>query len=163
LLEVITGPEALPVGKVLDIGCGTGIDSVFLATRGWEVTGVEMEHRAVQEAQKRAQAAGVPARFVRGDVTKLADLGIGTGFTLLLDIGCFHTLPRSQRDRYVQSVTAAAAPDATLLLFTFTYGASPDEIRRRFEDGWDVLWERPGTARRFLKPHWYRMRRRMLI
>lgn len=163
LLELITGTEPLSVGKALDIGCGSGIDSVFLATHGWEVTGVEVEPRAVKEARQRAQAAGVPVRFVQGDVTKLSDLGIGTGFTLLLDIGCFHTLPRSQRSRYAQEITAAASPDATLLLFAFAYGASPAEIRRRFTDGWDLLWERQGSARRFLKPHWYRLRRRKRI
>jgi SAM-dependent methyltransferase len=139
LLELITGPDALPIGKALDLGCGSGIDSVFLASYGWEVTGVEMEPRVVQEARQRAQAANVPARFVQGDVTKLSDLGIGTGFTLLLDIGCFHTLPLSQRDRYVQELTAVAAPDATLLLFAFAYGASPAEIQDRLKDGWDVL------------------------
>lgn len=162
LLELITGRDALPVGKALDLGCGSGIDSVFLASHGWEVTGVEMEPRAIKEARQRAQVAGVPVRFVQGDVTNVSELGIGTGFTLLLDIGCFHTLPRNQRDRYVQEITTAAAPDASLLLFAFAYGASPAEVRRRFKDDWDVLWEHPGTARRFLKPHWYRMRRRKL-
>jgi SAM-dependent methyltransferase len=160
LLELLEGSYRVPVGKALDLGCGSGSDPVFLASRGWQVTGVELETRAITEARDRARVAGVPVRFLQGDVTRLEDLGVGTGFTFVLDVGCFHTLPRDRRGDYVRSVTAAAAPDATMLLFAFASGASPGEIRSRFADDWNIEWERPGAVRRFLKPYWYRLRRR---
>ena len=58
-------------------------------------------------------------RFVEGDVTRLRDFGVGDGYTLLLDAGCFHTLPADLRPAYVDSVSEAAAPGSTLLLYGF--------------------------------------------
>jgi hypothetical protein len=58
-------------------------------------------------ARRYATAAGVAPRLIHGDVTRLADLGVGDGYTLLLDFGCFHTLPDDQRPAYVTAVSHA--------------------------------------------------------
>src|SRR5438128_2509235 len=42
LLELIEGPNALPPARALDLGCGTGTDSIYLAQHGWDVTGIDM-------------------------------------------------------------------------------------------------------------------------
>jgi SAM-dependent methyltransferase len=153
LVALLDGPDGLTPGRALDIGCGTGTDSVYLATCGWEVTGVDLVPRALAAARRRAAAAGVSPRYVLGDATRLRELGIGEDFALLLDFGCFHTLPPDQREPYVESVTAVAAPGATLLIHGFARpprlapmhsGLTPDEVRERFERrGWQVV-----TARR---------------
>lgn len=146
LVALVEGPDALPVGRALDLGCGTGTDTVYLAKRGWEVTAVEMVPQALAAARRRAAAEGVAPRFVEGDVTRLHDLGIGTGYDLVVDFGCFHTLPDDQRGAYVTEVSEAVAPGATLLLYGFRQaprvvplhaGVTPEEIERRFgEHGW---------------------------
>ena len=110
------------------------------------MTGVDQVPRALALARRRAAAARVAVRFVRGDVTRLQELGIGGGYTLLLDFGCFHTLPADQRAAYVASVSAVAAPGATFLLYGFARpprlapmpaGLTPEEVRRRFGGaGW---------------------------
>jgi methylase of polypeptide subunit release factors len=41
LSDLIEGPEALPTGRALDIGCGTGTQAVYMACSGWEVTAVD--------------------------------------------------------------------------------------------------------------------------
>jgi 2-polyprenyl-3-methyl-5-hydroxy-6-metoxy-1,4-benzoquinol methylase len=69
LIESIEGPNALPRGRALDLGCGTGTDSIYLAQHGWDVTGVDMVPEALAIARRRAAAAGVKAHFVLGDVT----------------------------------------------------------------------------------------------
>jgi SAM-dependent methyltransferase len=56
-----------PYGSALDLGCGSGIWSVRLTQRGWQVTGVDVVPKAIRKA--RAQAAEVNAQFVEGDVT----------------------------------------------------------------------------------------------
>lgn len=95
LVALVEGPSALPIGRALDLGCGTGTDTIYLAARGWDVTGVDMVPKALAIARRSATAAGVSPLFLQGDVTRLDELGVGDGYTLLLDFGCFHTLPAS--------------------------------------------------------------------
>lgn len=148
LVKLVEGPAALPAGRALDLGCGTGTDTIYLASHGWQVTGVDLVPRALAIAERRAKTAGVSARFVAGDVTQLPALGIGDGYQLILDFGCFHTLPEDQRPAYVASVTGTAAADATLLLYGFRHppkaapmhaGVSTEEVRDRFHAaGWKL-------------------------
>ena len=149
LVELVEGPAALAPGRALDIGCGTGTGSVYLAGHGWEVTGVDMVPRALAAARRRAAASGVSVRYVQGDATRLPELGLGTGYALLLDFGCYHTLPDDQRGTYVESVSEVAAAGATLLLYGFgrppriapmRAGITPEGVRQRFADhGWELV------------------------
>jgi cyclopropane fatty-acyl-phospholipid synthase-like methyltransferase len=150
LSEIIEGPGALPPGRALDLGSGMGRKAIYMASRGWHVTGVEMVPRAVREAGRRAQAAGVDIDFRSGDVTRLDELGLAPGFTFVFDFGCFHGLKADQRKRYVQGVTALAAPGARLLMMGFTQpmppvtgGVTENELRERFGSAWNLLWTRP--------------------
>jgi SAM-dependent methyltransferase len=93
-------------GRALDIGCGTGRDAVYLAGRGWTVTGVDSVPRALDAAKQRARASGVDVNWVRGDVTRLQTLGIGEDYELLVDRGCFHGLADTERDQYAEGVAA---------------------------------------------------------
>jgi SAM-dependent methyltransferase len=155
LVELVEGPAALPPGRALDLGCGTGTDTIYLAGHGWQVTAIDMVAKAVAVARRKAAAAGVAPRFVEGDVTRLRDLGIGGGYTLLVDFGCFHTLPTDRRVGYVLGVTDAAAPAATLLLYGFARppkaapmhaGITDDEVRQRFTPEWEIISVRPAEA-----------------
>ena len=144
LVALVTGRAP---GRALELGCGTGTDAVYLAVHGWDVTAVDLVGRALARARRTAATAGVEPRFVRGDVTCLAALGVGQGFDLLLDFGCLHTLPADRRPAYVDGVTGVAAPGATLLLYGFrrpprpspmAVGLNVKEVRERFA-GWDVV------------------------
>ncbi len=175
LAALVEGASALARGRAIDIGCGTGTQAVYLARQGWQVTGVDAVERALAQARSRAESVGVSVRWVCGDVAKLPDLGLGDGFGLLHDRGCFHDLPDRERDAYVAGVTSLAAPAATLLLMTFVpgprrlgvaTGASEQEIQRRFGSLWEILSVQsdsgpapPGPMRRVPRI-WYRLRRR---
>jgi SAM-dependent methyltransferase len=148
LIMLIEGSSALPPGRALDLGCGTGTDTIYMAAHGWEVTGVDMVTKALVTARRRAAAAGVSARFVNGDVTRLQDLGLGGDHTLVLDFGCYHTLPEDQRSAYVNSVSSATPQGGTLLLYGFARpprapmhaGVTVDEVRDRFgRHGWNLV------------------------
>jgi SAM-dependent methyltransferase len=149
LVAFVEGPSALAPGRALDLGCGTGTDTTYLATHGWDVTAVDMVPMALTTARQNATAAGVSARFIQGDVTRLRDLGVGDGYTLVLDFGCFHTLPEDQRGAYVAEVSSAAALGATYLLYGFRRPPQPapmhagltlDEVRQRFgAAGWHLV------------------------
>jgi len=163
LVAAVEGPEALDPGRALDLGCGTGTNAVYLARRGWEVTAIDVVGRPLRMARRKADAAGVSPWFVRGDVTRLPDLGVGGGYRLVFDLGCFHSLTPARRDAYAAGVTAAAAPGATFLLYGFAPGAMPgapgvteDELRHRFP-GWEVREATKGTER--YESWWYRLER----
>ena len=146
VVDLAEGPSRLPPGRALEVGCGTGVESVYLAAHGWDVTGVDMVPRALAIARRRAAQAGVAPRFLEGDATCLPELGVGDGYTLLLDLGCFHTLPPDRRDAYGAGMAAVEAPGATFLLYGFTRpprfapmaaSISTDEVERHVgAHGW---------------------------
>ena len=165
LRELLTGPDALAPGRALDLGCGTGTNCIFLAVAGWQATGVDYTPRAIAAARRKARAASVEVRLLRGDVTRLRDLGVDGPFDLLLDLGCFHSIPEDRRAAYVEEAGRVAAPGATFLMFAFAEGgrfaarASGEEVRSRFEGAFEILEVRPGHPR--WGQTWYRMRRRV--
>lgn len=169
LKELVEGPAALSKGKALDLGCGTGETSIYLAQRGWEVTAVDFVNVALDRARAKTAAAGVNVRYLRGDVTKLHTYGVGKGFQLIVDGGCLHGLSDDEREAYVREVSEVAAPGATLLLMGFSEnprrrppGFNRPEIERRFAGKWEVLSSEMDTAISSLKDdpiYVYKLRR----
>jgi SAM-dependent methyltransferase len=168
LVAVVEGPDHLPPGKALDLGSGTGTNAIYLAQHGWDVTAVDFMPGPVKTAQAKAKGAGVEPRLLIGDVTRLDELGIGGGYNLFFDLGCFHSIPESGRDGYARGVTAAAAPGATLLLFGFApgqmrfgpTGTTRQELEARFS-AWTVENATRGSGagpRPNLEVYWYRLR-----
>ena len=168
LIEVIEGQRRLPPGRALDIGCGTGTTSVYMARNGWDVTGVDFVPRPIRAARAKAAAAGLPVAFLVGDVTRLHELPIKPGFDLLFDQGCFHSLPDAARAAYAREVSGMARPGATYLLYAFgrqpearrrffPKGITLDEVRNQFAD-FELVEARPGTDP--FGSHWYTLRHR---
>lgn len=146
LVEGTAETSALPAGSALDAGCGTGDCAIYLAQRGWRVTGVDYVEKPLEKARTKAGAADVSINFVRADVTELSRSGIGTGFDLIVDNGCIHNMSDGDREAYVREVGAVAAPDARLFIVAFPPGGrfgvpgiDHVEIERRFTPGWTLL------------------------
>jgi SAM-dependent methyltransferase len=80
LTALIEGPDALPPGDMLDIGCGTGHDAIYAARHDWNVTGVDTVPRALERARRNARAAGAAVRFLQADISQAShgELGVGT-------------------------------------------------------------------------------------
>ncbi len=163
-----------PYGRALDLGCGSGIWTVALAQRGWKVTGVDFVPKALRRARERAEQAEVEVELLEGDVTKLDAAGVGSGFRLLVDFGCFHDeLSDEQRREEGREATAAAAPGATLLMMSWKpgrrgplpRGASLEDIQAAFpewspvdDEAMDLPSGAPGYVKR-AEPRFYRLRR----
>jgi 2-polyprenyl-3-methyl-5-hydroxy-6-metoxy-1,4-benzoquinol methylase len=153
LRELIEGPSALPPGKALDVGCGTGDTSIYLARRGWDVTAFDFMNVALKRARAKAEAAAVSIRTMQADVTRLTPSEVGVGFHLIVDNGLLHGLSDAGRDAYVRLVSTIAAPNATLLLAGFAEkkrrgprGYDRPEVERRFAAGWELLGHRKDPA-----------------
>ena len=170
LVSVVEGPGRLEPSKALDLGCGTGTNCIYMAQHGWDATGVDFVPRAIEQARRKAAAAGVSPRFVVGDVTRLTEVGVGAGYALLLDLGCFHSIADARRDAYVEGATEVARQDATMLLFGMVRRGDPGrvgprgmargEVAQRFASGWEIVSEEAGRPMFGNDTAWYRLRRR---
>jgi len=140
----------MPPGRMLDIGCGTGHDAIWCASRGWRVTGIDAVSAALRQARRNAGLAGADIRFLQADITRVRPAELGGGYTLLQDIGCFGGLSQPGRRRAAATMTEVAAPGARLLIFAFGKGGGRlgprrielPEIRALFP-AWDVMFSRP--------------------
>jgi len=92
-------------GPVLDVGCGTGENALFLAACGFEVVGVDAVEAAVEAARRKALARGLEAEFLVHDALALE--GLGRRFATVVDSGLFHTFDDRERRRFVTSLAAA--------------------------------------------------------
>ena len=132
-------------GRALDLGCGTGAHSIYLAEHGWEVAGVDGVPRALRTARQRAAAAGVSVRFARGDVARLDDLPLPGPYDLILDRGCFHGLSASHRQACATQIQQLTGPGSEILMDAVSprrgigpRGIDEAEIRDHFA-GWEML------------------------
>ncbi len=140
------GSPALEARTALELGCGTGDASIYLAQHGWRVTAVDFVARALNRARAKARNAAAAVNFVQADVTRLTQAGIGSDFTLIVDNGCLHNMNDDDQDAYVREVSAVSAPDARLLIVAFVPGGrlgvrgiESSEMERRFAPGWTLL------------------------
>lgn len=100
-------------GRALDIGCGAGTDSVYLAQRGWDVTALDFIPKALEFTQARAREAGVSVTPVEADITAWrAD----QPFDLVLDHGLLHNLDPVRHAAYRQTVLLGLADDGDFIL-----------------------------------------------
>jgi len=114
LLEMTS--EMAP-GKALDLGCGEGQNSIWLAQRGWVVNAVDMSPSAIGEASDLATQAGVDRTIVFG----VADISEWRPVSRYDLVFCTFALPARGmgRSRMLEMAAAAVAPGGTILLTEF--------------------------------------------
>ncbi len=145
-----------PGDRAIDLGCGTGANTVFLAETGWITTGVDFSPVATHKAGERAAKAGVDVTFVNGDLTAEAIPGTDSPFDFLVDYGTLDDLKGEKRQRMAALMTRLAAPGARCLLYCFyapkdqlprmsfsgasrvAPGIEPGEMERLFGADWDI-------------------------
>lgn len=98
----------------LDIGCGAGQESIFLAQQGFKVTGVDLSSEALNIAAKKAAQAGVEVNWQKGNALHLPveDQSVD----LINDRGCFHVIDNEHRSQYAQEVARVLKPGGKMLL-----------------------------------------------
>jgi cyclopropane fatty-acyl-phospholipid synthase-like methyltransferase len=133
------------VGRVLDVGCGTGERALMAASRGFEAVGLDAAPTAIRLATEKAAARGLSVRFVVGDALDLASLG--EQFDTVIDCGLFHVFDDGNRAKYVSSLTSVVPAGGRLYITCFSENQPGDwgprrvtqeEIRTSFANGWRV-------------------------
>ncbi len=114
-----------PPGTALDIGCGAGTDSVYLAQHGWDVTSLDFMPKALEFTQQRASEAGVRVTCVEADVTKWDP---PQQYDLVLDHGLLHNMDPVRHPAYRERVMSTIAEDGEFVLLHWhpLYPGQPD-------------------------------------
>jgi SAM-dependent methyltransferase len=109
---LVTEAADLSPGRALDVGCGEGADALWLAARGWQVTGVDISTVALGRAAAEAAARDLDVSWVHADLR--TDPPAAAAFDLVT--AHFMQLPPAERQRLYARLADAVAPGGTLLL-----------------------------------------------
>jgi SAM-dependent methyltransferase len=132
-------------GAVLDVGCGTGENALYLASRGHVVCGVDYVELPIERARAKARARGLSVDFRVANALEL-DESFGR-FESAIDSGLFHLLSNKARAAYVASLARVLHPGGRFHMLCFSDLEPPGEGPRRvsraeidqtFRDGWEV-------------------------
>ena len=147
-------------GEILDAGCGTGENAIYLALQGYRVVGVDAAPAAIEKARSKAQQRGVAVKFLNADAREL--MALGPRFETILDVGLFHVMGKStDRKQYADSLRSVTRSGAVLHLLAFknrgplwlnrlgtrlriwisgfgTHGVTENEIKIAFSEGWKI-------------------------
>lgn len=108
--------RGLPPGDAIDLGCGEGIDSIWLAARGWRVVGVDLSATAIDRARELTADAGVVVEFQVGDVLNLSAY-VDHSFDLAVNVFTLHMLvEREDRLRHLREAHRVLRRDGWLFL-----------------------------------------------
>lgn len=131
-------------GRVLDAGCGPGDNAIYLAERGYSVTGVDGSATVLGTARERAAARGVRADFQVADATTME--GVPQEFDTVLDSALYHCLPAESRAAYGAALHRVTKPGAKLHVLCFAdvedapapATVSQDDLRTNLGEHWRI-------------------------
>jgi SAM-dependent methyltransferase len=133
------------VGRVLDVGCGTGEHALMAAELGFDATGIDFSPKAIRRAEQKALERELKPKFFVADVLELESRG--DRYDTVLDCGVFHVFDDDDRSRFVSSLSAAVVPGGRYFMLCFSdkqpgdWGprrVSEAEIHSSFADGWRI-------------------------
>ena len=115
-LHRVIGEQKIQPCRVIELGCGSGINAVWLAQQGFHVTGVDFSPLALEKANRRSVEANATVRFVLADVRALPeDLGV---FPFFFDRGCYHAVRRDDVGGYLKTLRQVTVTGSIGLVLT---------------------------------------------
>ncbi|MFQ6011784.1 MAG: class I SAM-dependent methyltransferase [Nitrososphaerales archaeon] len=144
-VELVNNNEIRP-GRVLDIGCGTGENAIFLARNGFSVVGIDLVPLAIEQAKQKALKLGAEIDF---SVGVALHLGCQVAyFSSVIDSGLFHIFDDKNRSTYVEQITRVLGKDGAYFMLCFSetepkdWGGprrvSKDEIEKALSPSFEV-------------------------
>lgn len=148
--EIVHLAEADEIkSPVLDVGCGTGENALYLAKTGFEVTGIDIVPAAIEKALNKAKERSLVASLLVWNALNLQELR--GRFNTVIDSGFFHALPDKKRPVFVESLLSVLNPGGTYFMMCFSehepgsWGprrVTQAEIRETFKQGWQINYIR---------------------
>jgi len=158
MVELVRSGRIKPC-KTVDLGCGAGNQAVYLAGRGFSMTGIDSSPAAIEFARENSGKKGIAVNFIVADV--LGDLHeVKEKFDFAYDWELLHHIYPEQRDIYVANVHRLMNPGGKYLsvcfseidtqfggsgkyrktsLGTVLYFSSEDELQKLFEKHFSIL------------------------
>jgi SAM-dependent methyltransferase len=103
-LQRVVAAHGIAPCRAIDLGCGMGMHSIWLASQGFDVTGVDISPHALADARKRASDASVSVNFLAADLTAPPPELQGP-FDFVFDRGCYHVIRRAgEGDAYLRTL-----------------------------------------------------------
>ena len=136
-------------GLVLDAGCGTGENALYLVKQGYDVIGVDVASAAISKARKKAWARGLHGLFLVQDALDLQSLGLK--FDTIIDSGLFHVFSDDARKKFVKTIDSVLRVGGSYLMICFSEHEPPGwgprritqaEIKDAFRDGFKINYFR---------------------
>lgn len=124
-------------GEVIDVGCGTGLHSMYMASKGLDVLGVDFSPEAVSTANDRARVEDSSAEFLVWDALKLSDLS--RSFDCVLDSAMMHCLNQRQRADYVEELEEIVRPGGKVFVICSQSIVSLWELEELFSE-WNMVY-----------------------
>ena len=115
-LARVIAEEKIQPSRVIELGCGSGINAVWLAQQGFDVTAADFNRLAIDKARERAAAAGVPIRFILADVLDWKE--DCQPFPFFFDRGCYHAVRSVDVQAYLRTLQRVTASGSTGLILT---------------------------------------------
>jgi ubiquinone/menaquinone biosynthesis C-methylase UbiE len=110
-------------GKVLDLCCGAGTNTVYLAEKGFKVTAIDISRKAIAYAKEKAGHVNVKIDFM---IQSFVDLSFeDEEFDFVFDMGCFHHVEIVDRPKFITGVHRVLKKAGNCLLTCFSYKNGP--------------------------------------
>jgi ubiquinone/menaquinone biosynthesis C-methylase UbiE len=132
LLDVLEEGQAPASGKVLELGCGAGNTTLWLAERGYETFGIDISPTAIEWAREKVSLSCRNATFVCGNVLDLEMFNSDT-FDFVFDGHCFHCIIGADRSLFLSEAYRVLKPGAYLLIDTMC-----GPVTHGYLDGYDT-------------------------
>lgn len=101
VIELVESEKIKPC-KTIDVGCGEGLYSIYLASKGFNVLGIDLSENAIRYAKENAKKQNVNVRFKAMDVLDLSELK--EKFDFVFEWALLHHIMPEQRQRYIENI-----------------------------------------------------------
>jgi 2-polyprenyl-3-methyl-5-hydroxy-6-metoxy-1,4-benzoquinol methylase len=104
-------------GKVLDVGCGIGRNSIYLSNNGFEVCGIDFSKTSIEMAKEIAKVQSIKIDFLCESIFDFQCQP--ESFDFIYDSGCFHHIKPHRREQYLNTILSLLKPDGYFAMACF--------------------------------------------
>ena len=134
--------------RTVVLGCGSGTNAVYLASKGFDVTAIDVAPTALSIAEAKAEKAGVHVRWLLADVLAMPEL---EPFDFIFDRGCYHNVRYVDAAAFVESVRRLSRPGTRCLILSLNRDSAPGvrehHMRGDFSSLFEFQWLRDSGIR----------------